>query len=82
MRYLFFDIECCNGRNICEFGYVITDDKFNILEKKDTTINPENKFNLIGRPGHRDLYLCYDESVYYKSYKFPYYYDEIKKRDG
>ena len=44
MRYLFFDIECCNGRNICEFGYVITDDKFNILEKKDFTINPENKF--------------------------------------
>lgn len=79
MRYMFFDIECCNGRDICEFGYIITDDKFNILEKKDTTINPENKFNLIGRPGHRDLYLCYDESVYYKSYKFPYYYDEIKK---
>lgn len=24
---LFFDIECCNGRNICEFGYVITDEK-------------------------------------------------------
>lgn len=34
MRYLFFDIECCNGRDICEFGYIITDDKFNILEKK------------------------------------------------
>ena len=34
MRYLFFDIECCNGRDICEFGYVITDTEFNVLEKK------------------------------------------------
>ena len=79
MRYLFFDIECCNGKNICEFGYVITDDKFNILEKKDITINPENKFNLTGRPNGRDLYLYYPESTYYKSYKFPHFYDEIKE---
>jgi DNA polymerase III epsilon subunit-like protein len=79
MRYLFFDIECCNGRNICEFGYVITDDKFNILEKKDITINPENKFNLTGRPDGRDLYLYYPESTYYKSYKFPHFYDDIKE---
>ena len=79
MRYLFFDIECCNGRNICEFGYVITDDKFNILEKKDFTINPENKFNLTGRPDGRDLYLYYPESIYYRSNKFPYFYEDIKK---
>ncbi|CCZ85548.1 dNA polymerase III epsilon subunit [Firmicutes bacterium CAG:631] len=79
MRYLFFDIECCNGRNICEFGYVITDDKFNILEKKDITINPENKFNLTGRPDGRDLYLYYPESTYYRSNKFPYFYENIKK---
>ena len=79
MRYLFFDIECCNGRNICEFGYVITDDKFNILEKKDFTINPENKFNLTGRPDGRDLYLYYPESTYFRSNKFPYFYEDIKK---
>lgn len=79
MRYLFFDIECCNGKNICEFGYVITDDKFNILEKKDITINPETKFNLTGRPNGRDLYLYYPESTYYKSYKFPHFYDDIKE---
>ena len=79
MRYLFFDIECCNGRNICEFGYVITDEKFNILEKKDFTINPENKFNLTGRPDGRDLYLYYPESIYYRSNKFPYFYEDIKK---
>ena len=33
MRYLSFDIECCDGRSICEFGYVITDESFNIIEK-------------------------------------------------
>lgn len=32
MRYLFFDIECCDGKHICEFGYVITD--INSLQKK------------------------------------------------
>lgn len=30
MRYLAFDIECCDGKHICEFGYVITDEKYNI----------------------------------------------------
>lgn len=79
MRYLCFDIECCNGRNMCEFGYVITDENFNLLEKKDITINPEKKFNLVGRPNSRDLHLFYPESVYYRSYKFPHFYEEIKK---
>ena len=78
MRYLFFDIECCNGRDICEFGYVITDTSFTIIEKEDITINPENKFNLTGRTDGRDLYLSYAESVYYSSPKFPTYYDKIK----
>lgn len=79
MRYLFFDIECCNGRDICEFGYVITDTEFNILEKDDFTINPENRFNLTGRTDGRDLELYYPYSTYYKSQKFPYFYDRIKE---
>ena len=33
MRYLAFDIECCDGKHICEFGYVITDEKFIVEEK-------------------------------------------------
>ena len=78
-RYLFFDIECCNGRDICEFGYVITDTDYNVLEKEDVTINPEKPFNLTGRPNQRDLKLYYSESVYYKSYKFPFFYEKIKK---
>lgn len=44
MRLLFFDIECANHYNgkgkICEVGYIITDEKFNILARKDIPINP------------------------------------------
>lgn len=79
MRYLFFDIECCNGRDICEFGYVITDTEFNILEKDNFTINPENRFNLTGRTDGRDIKLYYPYETYYKSPKFTYFYDRIKK---
>ena len=59
MRYLAFDIECCDGKHICEFGYVITDEKFNISEKSVITINPESKFTLIGRSNDRDLKLFF-----------------------
>lgn len=79
MRYLFFDIECCNGRDICEFGYVITDTEFNVLEKDDFTINPEKMFSLTGRTNGRDLELYYPYAKYYESPKFPYFYDRIKE---
>lgn len=78
MRYLAFDIECCDGKHICEFGYVITDEKFNIIKKAVITINPESKFNLVGRPGGRDLYLSFSEKQYYNSPIFTTYYDDIK----
>lgn len=78
MRYLAFDIECCDGKHICEFGYVITDEKFNIIKKSVITINPESEFNLVGRPGGRDLYLSFSEEQYYNSPIFTAYYDVIK----
>lgn len=78
MRYLAFDIECCDGKHICEFGYVITDEKFNIIKKAVITINPESEFNLVGRPGGRDLYLSFSEEQYYNSPIFTTYYDDIK----
>ena len=43
MRYLFFDLECATqkgGDKICEFGYVITDENFNLIEKTNLIINP------------------------------------------
>ena len=45
MRYLFFDIECSEGKSMCSFGYVLTDEKFRILEKDDILMNPEAIFH-------------------------------------
>lgn len=78
MRYLAFDIECCDGKHNCELGYVITDEKSNIIKKSVITINHERKFNLVGRPGSRDLYLSFLQEQYYKSPIFTTYYDDIK----
>jgi DNA polymerase III epsilon subunit-like protein len=76
MNYCFFDIECANcygGKGkICSFGYVITDDQFNILEKKDIVINPRSSFNL-----GPDLKLAYTKAEFRQAAPFPDYYDEI-----
>lgn len=50
MKYLFFDIECANCYNNCakifSLGYLITDEKFNILhDKEDVLINPRDRFD-------------------------------------
>ena len=78
MRYLAFDIECCDGKHICEFGYVITDEKFNVINKSVITIDPGRRFNLTGRSDGRDLHLFFSEEQYYNSPGFTTYYDEIK----
>lgn len=71
MRYLFFDLECADGRMaICEFGYVLTDDKFRILGERNLLINPERRFHLSGREGQVDITLTYDEEEYYRYYPF------------
>ena len=79
MRYLIFDIECCDGRHICEFGYVITNEKFEVLDKQVITINPEKKFNLTGRKNQDDLTLFFSEETYFNSPTFPYFYEKIRK---
>lgn len=78
MKYLFFDIECCDGVHICEFGYVLIDEQFHILERDCLTIDPGYKFNLTGRKRERDMQLAFPEEVYYSSPKFDFYYDRIK----
>lgn len=44
MKYLFYDCEfasCYGGKEkICEFGYVLVDEKFNVLYKGNIIINP------------------------------------------
>lgn len=79
MRYLFFDIECADGnRAICEYGYVLTDEKFNVLIKRNILMDPECQFNLTGREGQDDLILTYPYSEYYKFYPFDDSYETIK----
>lgn len=79
MRYLFFDIECCNGRDICEFGYIITDEHFNKLKTDVITIDPNAVFNLTGRKGQKDIRLFFSEEDYYASPSFSFYYRFIKE---
>lgn len=49
MRYLIFDIECANWFDnvgkITSFGYVVANEKFEILEYDDIVIDPEVKFD-------------------------------------
>ena len=70
MKYLFFDIECSsvskNSAKICAFGYCLTDEKFNILEKEDILINPQGGFHLTDRKGSQGLVLPYEYSSFKK----------------
>lgn len=77
MRYLFFDIECCDGRNICTFGYVITDEKFKVLEKKDIVINPEAKFTIPTTEKRKDIRLAYSKEDFKNAPTYPQVYEEI-----
>lgn len=78
-EYLFFDIESAGyfeGVNrICSFGYVITDEKFHILEQNDILINPESKFHWYVA---KKILTNYDLDEFKKQDPFPKVYDEIK----
>lgn len=76
MKYLFFDIESSNGRNecVCEFGYVLTDEQFNLLEQKVFKMNPKGNFNTGGK-----VKLYFKKQEYENSPIFPYYYKTIKQ---
>ena len=80
MKYLFFDIECANCYNNCakifSLGYLITDEKFNILhEKEDVLINPKDRF---------DWYvakkmMAYPREIFKDQPPFPDFYDRFKE---
>lgn len=82
MNYLFFDIECANCFNgkgkICSFGYVITDNDFNVIEKRDIVIDPHAKFHLSGKGNRPGIVLAYDEETFRSSPGFTHYYNEIR----
>ena len=87
MKYLFFDVECANcfggvGK-ICEFGYVLTDDKLNVIKRDDIPMCPGkgrgNRFHLTGRKHERDLVLAYDKDYYFSCPEFPWLRDPLWK---
>ena len=81
MDYLFFDIECSEGKSICSFGYVLTDEFFCIKEKKDILINPQSYFHT-GPWGKKakdeGISLAYPVSEFKAQPPFPALYDMIK----
>lgn len=78
MNYLFFDIECSNGKNICSFGYIIVDEEFNILKKEDVVINPEAKFKIGRNEFNPELDLAYSLKDFQCHKNFAWYYKKIK----
>ena len=86
MKYLFFDIECSNcfqgiGK-MCEFGYVLTDESFNVIRQEEIPMSPGkgkgNRFHLKGRKHQKDLELAYDYSYYFEQPEFPHFYKKIR----
>lgn len=82
MKLVFFDIECAcvhkTYAKICAFGYVVCDEKFNILEKEDILINPRGRFELTDRKGEKGIVLPYEYDDFKSRPTFPKVYGRIK----
>ena len=78
MKYLFFDIECSNGHNICSFGYVIADQSFCILQKEDIVINPESPILLAPHGKRPKIQLAYSDDYLKHQPTFDAFYPKIK----
>ena len=82
MKYVFFDIECAcvykSVAKICAFGYVVTDENFNLLAREDILMNPRGKFHLTGRKGSEGLVLPYEYEDFKQYPVFPTEYKKIK----
>ena len=81
MRYLFFDIEASDGINMCSFGYVVTNEQFDVLETKDILMNPKAPFltGLWEKESKTNKFtLAYPEEVFTRRGAFPTVYKDIK----
>ena len=82
MNFVFFDIECANclkgEGKICSFGYVKTDENFQVIKKKDIIMNPNAPFLLGNVKTGEGIKLAYPLFKFKNSYTFPHYYLEIK----
>ena len=82
MNYLAFDIEAANGfklYSICSIGFVIADEKFNIIKQFNLWINPKTKYNLNGTRSNVEINLNLDKEVLIKSPIFSERFDEINQ---
>lgn len=83
MNLVFFDIECASvykyTAKICAFGYVLCDEKFNILKKEDILINPKGKFHLTDGRGERGLVLPYEYAEFKNYPVFTQVFPQIKE---
>ncbi|NMA59710.1 MAG: hypothetical protein GX959_03880 [Clostridiales bacterium] len=82
MKYLFYDLEYATSKGgnikICEFGYVVTDEHFNVQERNNFIIDPniskeEWDWRVVRTILTRKVY------EYENSETFPYYYSSIKR---
>ncbi|MFA6586702.1 MAG: 3'-5' exonuclease [Bacilli bacterium] len=82
MNYVFFDIECANCLHgegkICSFGYVKTDENFQVLKKKDILVDPAAPFLLGNAKTGNGIRLAYPLFRFKWAHTFPFYYQEIK----
>ncbi len=83
MKFLFFDIECCNSipllSKVCSLGYVLTDENLNIIKEEDMLINPNSRFITTWSKGKKSIELKHKEEVFRRQRNFPYKYNYIKK---
>lgn len=83
MNYVFFDVECANCLNgegkICSFGFVKTDENFQVLKKKDILIDPNAKFLLGNAKTGKGIKLAYPLFKFKRAFIFPHYYEEIRR---
>lgn len=81
MRYLFYDLEFASqlhGKSkICEFGYVVTNENFEIIDEGNFIIDPNIPFYEWDRYVLSHL-LNRKKSIYLKSPLFEAYYNKIK----
>ncbi|MDD7416874.1 MAG: exonuclease domain-containing protein [Treponemataceae bacterium] len=81
-KILFFDCECANCKGgvgkICSLGYVLCDDKFNVIQKEDIVMNTESEFDWYLFSGKGDISLSYSREYFRSQGAFPEFYEKIK----
>lgn len=80
MKYLFLDCEFASSKGrsekICEFGYVMTDESFNVIFKGNFIINPDIQDNEWDWWALKNI-LTRSKAVYKNKYTFPTFYGRI-----